>query len=74
MHLHDAAHHATFVFFNDGTTEDIYSLVTQDNGGDDLNLFVIPASGAPYAKNGVPRREKVDYDDAGGGMTWHSAV
>lgn len=59
---------AEHVFYNDGTDEDVYALVIQDNGNSNYNLWT-PAG----VVNDVPRREKKDYDAAGGGHTWHSA-
>lgn len=61
------------VEFNDGEDEDVFAIVTKHNGGDNLNLFVIPSQGAAYQQNSVPRREKADYDKDGGGDTWHAA-
>jgi len=63
---------AEYVYYNDGTDEDVYALVTADNDDGTLNLFVIPASGEAKQVNGVPRREKDDYGPEGGGHTWHS--
>jgi len=61
------------VWFNDGTEggEDLFAIVTEDNGGDNLNLLVADNNGAFGYHNSVPRREKSDYDEAGGGDTWH---
>ena len=64
-------HTAEHVFYNDGTDEDVYAIVTKDNGDGNLNLFVLPASGTGYGANGVPHREKADYGAEGGGDTWH---
>lgn len=61
------------VKFNDGNNADLFAIVLKDNGGDNLNLQIIPDSGTPYVRNSVPRREKKDYDEAGGGDTWHTA-
>lgn len=61
----------TQVYFNDGTTESIPVLVYNDNGGDNYDLFD-PVS--TQAHLNVPRREIVDYDESGGGDTWHSAL
>jgi hypothetical protein len=70
----EVANTAEYVYYNDGTTEDNYALVLKDNGGDSLNLQVIPESGAPSIQTGVPRREKADYGADGGGHTWHEDI
>jgi hypothetical protein len=67
----EMANTAEYVFYNDGEDENVYALVTKDNGDDSLNLYLIPASGQPSTVNAVPRREPEDYDAAGGGHTWH---
>lgn len=61
------------VYYNDGTEggEDCFALI-KENNGDMLDLLVFDAStGAPQHQDEVPRREKSDYDEAGGGRTWH---
>lgn len=64
-------HHAHYVYFNDGTNQDVFALVIGDNGGGNLNLFTIPGSGAPQTVDGIPHREVKDYGPEGGGDTWH---
>lgn len=64
----------THVFYNDGSDPDVYAIVKKENADGTLNLFIIPDSGNTDIVNGVPQREKADYDEAGGGRTWHSGA
>lgn len=63
-----ATHH---VFYNDGQSEDNFAIVLNDNGGGSLDLHVLEGSEKGSSLRDVPRREKKDYDAAGGGRTWH---
>jgi hypothetical protein len=62
---------AQYVWYNDGTEPNVHALVCQENENGTLNLELHPDSGQPWHENGVPRREPSDYDEAGGGRTWH---
>jgi len=62
---------AEFVWYHDGTEANNHALITAENDDGTLNLEIHPESGQPYHENGVPQREVEDYDEAGGGRTWH---
>ena len=62
---------AEFVYYHDGEEPNVHALITNENDDGTLNLELHPDGGQPYHENGVPRREPEDYDDAGGGRTWH---
>lgn len=59
------------VFYNDGNNEDLFALVTHDDGDGQLDLIVFSAEGVPGVVKNVPRRDKADYGAEGGGVTWH---
>ena len=59
------------VIYNNGE-EELFALVIADKGGHLLDLIVFDANtGAPTLVRDVPRRAKADYDEAGGGRTYH---
>lgn len=62
----------TSVFYNDGEHEDLFALVKHDDGNGNLDLIIFTPQGVSSAVNNVPRREKDDYDAAGGGVTYHT--
>lgn len=65
------------VFFNDGSETEgganTFAIVTQDNGGENYNLFCVPASGEQEIKNSVPHREPPYAEGDNGGDTWHES-
>lgn len=62
------------VKFNDGTNEDVFALVvgSSHEDGNTLDLLTFdPSTGAPEMRHAVPKRDPSDYDESGGGDTWH---
>jgi hypothetical protein len=64
---------AEYVWYNDGSEPNVHALITAVNDDNTLNLELHPNGGAPWHENGVPQREESDYDEDGGGRTWHLA-
>lgn len=71
QHVHVGAP-STHVFFNDGENANVYALVLKVLPDGNLNLHCIPESGQPYIETDIPNREPGNYDDNGGGDTWHT--
>jgi hypothetical protein len=67
-HLFQNSQH---VYFNDGDNANVYALILKTLSDGNLNLHCIPESGQPFIVTDIPRREPGDYDDDGGGDTWH---
>lgn len=66
MALLDTKH----VWFNDGTDEDVFALVVKKHSPDMLDLRTF-SGGSSELHTSVPRRDKADYGEEGGGRTWH---
>lgn len=59
------------VKYNDGE-KDLFAIVVDDLGGSLVNLMVVdPYAGSVTFQTNVPKRDKKDYDAAGGGRTWY---
>lgn len=60
---------AKTVIYNDGT-RDLTAIVAEDHGGGSLDLYAPNGNNLLEIVAGVPRREKADWDESGGGKTW----
>jgi hypothetical protein len=64
-------HEAKYVYYNDGVDEDNYALYLgpgEETGKDKLHVFEGKDAGSIVE---ATHREKSDYDEFGGGKTWH---